>query len=340
MTDPIRPPDDAAALVLRRAVLLRQFENAVESGVASAIRRAFDRLEALLLRQDPTAVSQGWQQARLASLLKRANAILTEGYREVHRGVTADLRGLGPIAAQRTAREALAVAGRSLDPLRLPSRRLLAAIVTTDPVQGAPLRAWWAQLGARAQLAVRREIQLGLTRRESIDQIVRRIRGRVVRTVGGQRITQGGVLDTTIREATVVARTAVNEVYNRSARLTLEENRDLVWGMEWVATLDERTCAICGPLDGTRWALDDPAQLVPPLHPNDRCTLVAVMAPGQRRRRQSYTEWFATLPPERQRRILGPGRFALYASGQLTLSDLITRDQRIRTLAELEAALA
>lgn len=50
----------------------------------------------------------------------------------------------------------------------------------------------------------------------------------------------------------------------------------------YIATLDERTCPICGALDGQEFNLDDKAVGVnyPPLHPNCRCTTVAVVLPS------------------------------------------------------------
>ena len=45
---------------------------------------------------------------------------------------------------------------------------------------------------------------------------------------------------------------------------------------EYVATLDARTCAVCGALDGKHFKLEDAKAGVnyPPMHPNDRCTTV------------------------------------------------------------------
>ena len=45
---------------------------------------------------------------------------------------------------------------------------------------------------------------------------------------------------------------------------------------EYVATLDARTCAVCGALDGKHFRVEDAQAGVnyPPMHPNDRCTTV------------------------------------------------------------------
>jgi len=337
MADPL----GAEGIVLRRAALLRRYENGLDRDVQRIISQAFDRLEQLLLRQDPTAVSQGWQARRIQSLTKRADAIVADAYRDILKATASELRALGVLAGEATAAETVALAaaaGVAIAPLRLPSRNLLRAIAATDPIQGATLREWWSQQAGRTQNVFRRELQIGLTRRETIDQIVRRIRGRVIRTQGGGRVLQGGLLQLSRREATVAVRTAVNEVYNRAAALTLQENADLVWGLEWVATLDERTCIECALLDGKVWKMDDPALQIPPRHPNDRCTLISVFIPNKPRRRTTYAKWFAEQPEARQRRILGPGRLALLKGGA-SFTDLVNRDGRTLTLDELGAAL-
>ena len=48
---------------------------------------------------------------------------------------------------------------------------------------------------------------------------------------------------------------------------------------QWSAILDSRTCPICESLDGTYFEPGDPAlaELKPPIHPNCRCILVAVL---------------------------------------------------------------
>lgn len=64
--------------------------------------------------------------------------------------------------------------------------------------------------------------------------------------------------------------------------------RDLCWGVkngysaagvteyEYMATMDARTCEVCGALDGKHFPIKDatPGVNFPPMHPNDRCTTV------------------------------------------------------------------
>jgi SPP1 gp7 family putative phage head morphogenesis protein len=55
--------------------------------------------------------------------------------------------------------------------------------------------------------------------------------------------------------------------------------------VEWRTAEDDRVCAICGPRNGERYALDD-APMQPPAHPSCRCWIVpVVMTPEELRDR-------------------------------------------------------
>lgn len=90
---------------------------------------------------------------------------------------------------------------------------------------------------------------------------------------------------------------------------------------EFVATWDERTCPVCGRLDGQVFDRDDATVGVnyPPMHPNCRCTTVAMIDPElealmrQRRytddatgvtheipRNFGYKDWYETFGPGRK----------------------------------------
>jgi SPP1 gp7 family putative phage head morphogenesis protein len=108
----------------------------------------------------------------------------------------------------------------------------------------------------------------------------------------------------------LIARTEIIRASNIGALTVYEQNQDVLKGWEWVATLDERTCPICGGLDGKvfKFGSDQP---LPPSgsHPGCRCTIVPVLIDealqddiaGQR---QTYDEWAA------QRGIINDGGLA------------------------------
>ncbi|MBR2744939.1 MAG: minor capsid protein [Clostridia bacterium] len=83
-------------------------------------------------------------------------------------------------------------------------------------------------------------------------------------------------LDVGLFNATRLIRTEVNHFANESEMLSYEELG--IEKYQFIATLDKRTCVHCGRMDGRIFNLKDKKAGVnyPPLHPNDRCTTVAV----------------------------------------------------------------
>lgn len=337
---PPRPLPPRAAR-LRRVVLLRRYENTVAIVAEREIKRARDRLVALLLRKDPGAVTPGRIPRRVEAIAREADAILADAYATVNAKVRAELYGLGKVTARSTeaeVRRAAADVGVDLTSFRLPTPDQLRAIVTTDPVQGAVMSQWWKQQRIATRNAFRQQIQLGLVRGESVSDLVVRIRG--VATARG--VYAGGIMQTSTRQASALVRTAVNEIANKASVLTYTENADVVQGFEFVATLDERTTEICAAADGKIFATDDPAALIPPLHWNCRSTTIprlnykalGIKAPP-REARETYPAWFNRQDAETQSRILGPARAQLVASGSVSFSDLVRQDGTRATLEEL-----
>lgn len=99
-----------------------------------------------------------------------------------------------------------------------------------------------------------------------------------------------------------VVRTELNHFHNEADKAAYQAA-----GIEWyefMATLDSRTCAVCGALDGKRFKVAEAQTGVnyPPMHPNDRCTTVEWdpeeagdwAAAGEKMpERMTYEEWAA-----------------------------------------------
>lgn len=77
------------------------------------------------------------------------------------------------------------------------------------------------------------------------------------------------------REAEAVVRTSLQHAATQARMETFEQNSDIIKGVRWNATLERRTCAVCGALDGQVFALNKGPR--PPLHPNCRCSLTATL---------------------------------------------------------------
>ena len=205
-------------------------------------------------------------------------------------------------------------------------------------------------------------IQISMTEGETIDQMVRRLRGRVVRraswrTVDGRRTYipgtySGGVMTLTTPQAEALARTAAMHVGNQAREAVYAANADLVKGYQRVETLDTKTCLICGVADGQVVKTGESRTMLP-AHPNCRGVWVPVLkswrelgidadevAPGTRASMDGqvpeYETWRDLLEkagPARRVEILGPSRARLYAQGYPL--DALVKDGRVVPLAEL-----
>lgn len=89
-----------------------------------------------------------------------------------------------------------------------------------------------------------------------------------------------GIIGTARGRAEMIARTEIIRAMNLAREDVFEKNADVIVDKVWKATLDDITCPICAPLDGTgedEWSEDEDGADGPPAHPNCRCVLIPVM---------------------------------------------------------------
>lgn len=172
------------------------------------------------------------------------------------------------------------------------------------------------------------------------------------------------VMPATRKQALNIARTGIQ----RAASIAADEfrsdpkHRSLSKGVQWLATLDNRTCVVCGARDGKWWSYEQEdgaeglysAKPDVPDHPGCRCIYVDVLKSadevglpgiqwsagtrvsmdGDVPEGTTFADWFADRPVGQQKAILGPAKFALWQSGELSLDDFSVAG-RARTVAEL-----
>lgn len=155
-----------------------------------------------------------------------------------------------------------------------------------------------------------------------------------------------------------IARTEVQRVANTVALATYEANADVLGAVQWLATLDSRTCLVCAPLHNKVYPLVGgvprglPQQ--PPLHPRCRCFLAPVSKPWAQvvagvptatpevwtdrpAEDTTFEAWLRRQPADRQREFFdSDDRRDAWRSGALTL-DKFSDNGRILALGELRA---
>jgi SPP1 gp7 family putative phage head morphogenesis protein len=228
-----------------------------------------------------------------------------------------------------------------------PTAEVVTAAALKRPFQGRLLKEWLAGVEEAKAARVRDAIRLGLVEGETIDQMVRRIRGTRPRQY------QDGLLEIDRRGAAAMVRTAVNHTSNAARDSVFAANDFLLNGVRWVSTLDARTTPICQARDGKVYPTNSGPR--PPAHIGCRSATVAALkswrelglniddvpAPtraslnGQVPGDLTYGEWLKRQPAAFQDDVLGTSKGKLFRLGELPVDRFVDRAGRELTLAEL-----
>lgn len=232
------------------------------------------------------------------------------------------------------------------------------AAVRARPFQGRLLREWAASIEESRMVRIRDAVRIGYTEQETIDQIVRRIRG--TRAKG----YSDGIIEIDRKNAQSVVRTAVAHTTATTRAAFYEENLDLIKAEKWDATLDSRTTPICQVRDGKLYQpvthkpighsvpwLGGPGRAhwgcrsvnvpitkswrdlgipIDEIEPSTRASM-----DGQVPAETTYGAWLQRQSVARQNDILGPNRAELMRSGKAKFDQFFDSKGQFLSLAEL-----
>ncbi|MCL2709349.1 MAG: minor capsid protein [Planctomycetaceae bacterium] len=139
-------------------------------------------------------------------------------------------------------------------------------------VDGKTIQQWFGDLEYNISSRIFQCVQKGIIEGMTLNSVMQTIRG-----IDGFKpgVLQSGILRGNRQSAEILARTVINATANQSRLEMYRANADVIDGVQWLATLDHRTCLICGAYDGRIWAQDKLYEVkVPPAHPNCRCVLI------------------------------------------------------------------
>lgn len=132
-------------------------------------------------------------------------------------------------------------------------------------------------------------------------------------------------------QAIRIARTEILRAYRSSSQRTYQENKDVVKGWIWFASLSSRTCLMCLLMHGTKHRLDEPFAS----HPMCRCTpLPETMSFAELGIEgveetpiveQTGLEWLQKQDAETLRGIMGEPAYKAWKAGEVGLEDFIGR---------------
>lgn len=338
MADPIDPE----RIALESLVSIQRMGNTLGVEAQKRFRRMFGELVGALVRIDPMgAVHEATKLRRVERFLEEAEAIAGPEFAAWGKELRLDLARVGAGQSEVGARYLSLIAkgaGVEVTTQGL-GVNYFKRLLDTHPFQGETLAGWISRQEAATMRRLGQTLRVAAVNGETIDQAVRRVRGR---SVGGGRY-RGGIMHTTTREASTIVRTGINEISNQAHMALYEENSDVTKVYEYVATLDSRTTPICQSLDGQTFRYDDPNRKVPPQHPNCRSTIIPVVdweglgmktpkpgtrasADGQVSASTNYEGWLRGKSEPEVAEILGPSRAKLFKSGKVNLRDLVRND--------------
>ena len=305
-----------------------------------------------------------WQRARLQALLNTTQKRIGQVYGEVADLHGAELAAVVEISAKAVAGAVNESAGTALVLAPKWSAQRLAAIADDTLVNGAPSAEWWSRQAGGLSEAFADQMRQGMLRGETIQQMTWRITGK---GAGPKYGPTEGIMQIARRDAEALVRTSTMSVSNAANLAAFEDNSDLIESVQWVATLDIRTCPTCGVLDGRKWGMDDSSHPTPPRHWSCRCMLVPITKSWEQLAREAhgnsrlgraldemdgpgraamdgrdaqaldYQDWFDKQEAARKLEILGRERMKLLDAGQLRFRDMVDGRGNPMTLEQLQA---
>ena len=332
--------------ITERDVELERYKRGVLLRVLAMLARVEEDISNKLVRLDPTAVRESYRGARLTRLLAEVQARVDRYAEALEESILPELQELAVDEGRFGVSLLSEVPPVALDTIA-PAASTLRAAAMTRPFQGRLLREWVRDHPAAVRMRLRGAIRQGVAQGETIDQMVRRVRG--TRASG----FRDGVMQINRRGAEAMVRTAVNHVVSAARDETYQANADLVKGVRWVATLDSRTSETCRGLDGKVFPIDKGPR--PPAHVNCRSSTTPILkswkelgidlseAPegtrasmdGQVPASQTYNTWLRGRTRAFQDEVLGKTKAQLWRDGGLSLDRFIDASGRAYTLEEL-----
>jgi SPP1 gp7 family putative phage head morphogenesis protein len=334
-------PADPRGRELYLMVSRDAYERWLAREVESLLRNGYnDVVTSLVTRYNDLTPAQRTRQLQLYGQIDR---FLSDAYGTANKFTKKQFDDYAAIESEVTRAQLRAIVAQgditlTFDAMSKAEIRNIAAL----PIAGLDLGDWWDKQASDMSTETRRQIQMGLLGGETPQQIVRRIMP--------SDVTSPAVLRAARRNASTLVRTTVTTVHNNAALETMiAAGPKVTTSYRYIAVRDARTSKICQALSNKVFEFTDEKKKMPPQHPNCRSTIVAEInyakiglptpATTSPLSFQSYDAWLQEQSSDMQSVILGASRQSLYASGRVTLQEMVATDNRTLTLDQLRSRL-
>lgn len=306
-------PDSEVVLQMRRqrAALLRQEQEQMTQMARAwvSVERALDA-QMVALSSEMHDIAEGggvvspellWQHRRYQLLLNQLNEQLAE-YSQYAEGIITDRQRAMLQRGIADSSQLLASQGVTAGFNRLPVEAVENMVGLAG--NGSPLRALiaatWPDAADGITQALINGIALGWNPRKVA------------------RAMQDGSTRSLDRMMTI-ARTEQLRAYRESS-LQNYRSSGVVRGYQRIAAHDSRVCPACLMLEGTVY----PLETTMATHPNCRCGMIPLVIRVSDPSWLKGEAWFVQQLPERQKSILGPGRYDAWQRGIFGLEEVVT----------------
>ena len=339
------------------AINIQRYEATVQRQVIQQLRDLEAQIVSELKASNVvTAVRKQTQDKRLTALLKKTRNTIAVAYKDIANTQLVILSEVAELSELQTV-NALNKSIKANISSPVMSKSMLNAIASKTLIEGSPTKEWWARKGAGFQAKFEDTIRMGMLQGDTTDNIVRGLIGTKTNQF------KDAALQAQRRGAEAVVRSSIQTVANTARLDTYANNADIIKGIEWSATFDNRTSVICMELDGLQWDLNyKPIGHSKPFpsaiaHWNCRSTQVPVTKSweelgskvkvevpvgtrasmdGQVAGGQNYQQWLGTKSKAFQQEVLGVKKQQLWKAGKISFTDLVNQRGHPLTLEQLQ----
>lgn len=234
--------DKIADEIARHSIDLERFSVDLQNRVMPILTRVERDLAAEVAEFDPTgAATLTNRQKRLKALLKQTQGTIATGYGEISETVRDDLQDIAKLSDTAGRKIVNRSLGVEIMTVAIAPEQLR-ALADDTMIQGAVVKEHWDRQETSLRQKFQDSVQDGFIRGESSTEIINRVRGTK------ERGYTDGIVIGSKNAVGALVRTSVQAVANSARLEAFKKNSDVLMAVQWLSTLDNRTCLVGGTL--------------------------------------------------------------------------------------------
>jgi len=260
---PFSVPKRILNAAIGRGVDVLQYEADIRRRIAMLIVRLAKDIGADVLASGLDTLNPTLRERRLRDLFERVDDRIGGGYEYIGDVFSDNMKGLVRVSADGIVSDINRILGGDLLHRIEWTDPMLSRLVDGTLIHGAKSSEWWERQGDGYSMAFQDQIRMGMARGETILELRNRIMPVMpngmpnVDLRSEPDLGKRDIVRKARRDAEALVRTSALTVCREAQLDVFEENADVIGGVEWLSTLDDRTTPLCRALDGLEWSIPD-----------------------------------------------------------------------------------